>query len=76
MNKEFDQLKSQKEEEEKDAIKYLNEIELNLEKNINTIKVFKNEVFMNASKKIVNILIYKKYFILIINQKDLTLFNK
>ena len=40
----MDNLKSQK-EEEKDAIKYLNEIILNLEKNINIIKDFKNKIY-------------------------------
>ena len=50
----MDNLKSQK-EEEKDAIKYLNEIKLNLEKNINIIKDFKNEIYKYIQK-------YTEYF--------------
>lgn len=50
----MDNLKSQK-DEEKNAIKYLNEIILNLEKNINIIKDFKNEIYKYIQK-------YTEYF--------------
>ena len=67
----LDNLKSQR-EEEKDAIKYLNEIILNLEKNINIIKDFKNEIYKYIQKytEYFNV---QKYFILLKNQKVLTL---
>jgi hypothetical protein len=54
LSREFDNLKSQEEEEEV-VIKYLNEIGLNLEKNMNTIKMSKNEIYECIKK-------YSEYF--------------
>ena len=51
LNLQLDDLKSQK-EEEKSAIKYLNEIILNLEKNINIIKNYENEIYKYIQKYI------------------------
>lgn len=51
MSREFDNLKSQKEEGE-DTIKYLKEIGLNLDKNISAIKMLKSEAYEYIEKYI------------------------
>jgi len=51
LSREFDNLKSQKEEGE-DTIKYLKEIGLNLDKNISAIKMLKSEAYEYIEKYI------------------------
>ena len=59
MSREFDNLKSQKEEGE-DTIKYLKEIGLNLDKNISAIKMLKSEAYEYIEKYIEYFNIQKK----------------
>ena len=59
LSREFDNLKSQKEEGE-DTIKYLKEIGLNLDKNISVIKMLKSEVYEYIEKYIEYFNIQKK----------------
>lgn len=59
MSREFDNLKSKKEEGE-DTIKYLKEIGLNLDKNISVIKMLKSEVYEYIEKYIEYFNIQKK----------------